>query len=479
MLVFLSAVSVSAVAHAAQAIPNVAQASVQPEAGAGAVALSREAEQILNDLHRFTDDSRPVAVGGGLALSMVPDVSPAEFPRYLRLAAADSANAVDVAKPVDATKPADAKSESAQGDTGQDRKPPARTVSAQDLIGNRARAPGLMLAQVPPPGLGRPSDDLDSADLALGLGMRQPYNDLLLLEDRIVQMARPVANATTRYSTQSDHVDISQTELSADFFFADGAHRLRPGVQYLTYIPRTGDRVNEFSAGIDGNYRFADWAGISGNVWANKIESKNVPDTVIATYDVFLTLWPNDYIRADIDAKRETFDNITSLRMGIIANSIGGSIDFMPMNELRLSLRGGSSWFTDDNERQNAEAEAIYRIASLPTVDIGARVSGFHFSKLLNNGYFNPEDYTSEEGIFRVQSDLTNELTVELAASAGFEQADPGGDKPIVKASLQMTYKLTDNWILGAGVMYFSSRESNSSGFERTGVNAGLHYRFN
>jgi hypothetical protein len=445
MLVFLSVVSVSTLTNAVQAAPNIAQGTLRPEDGAEALTLSGDTETILRDLHRLTDDSQPAAVGGGLALSLIPsDVSPAEFRGYLDLAAADSAR-----------------------------------PQQQDFTGNHERPPGLMLAQAPPTGVGRPGDDLDNADIALGLGMRQPYSDLLSLEDRIVEMARPVANAVTRYSTQSDHVDISQTELSADFFFADGAHRLRPGVQYITYIPRTGDRVNQYSAGFDGNYRFADWAGISGNVWANKIESRNVPDTVIATYDVFLTLWPNDYFRVDVDTKRETFDNITSLRMGIIANSVGGSIDFMPTNELRLSLRGGSGWFTDDNERQNYEGEVIYRLASLPTIDIGGRVSGLHFSKLLNNGYFNPENYLSEEAIFRVQSDLTNELTVELAASAGSEQADPGGDKPIVKASLQMTYKLTDNWVLGAGVSYFSSRESNSSGFERSSVNAGLHYKFN
>jgi hypothetical protein len=475
MLVFLSVVSASTVTNAVQAAPNVAQTSLQPDDGAGAVILSGDAENALRDVHRLTDDSQPAAVGGGLALSLVPaDVPVTEFPRYL--AAAASTNVV----PELGDSPADVKSDTAQVDAGQNRPRPIPTTTLQPApIGKRERAPGLMLAQTPPPGIGRPGDDLDDADIALGLGMRQPYSDLLSLEDRIVEMARPVANAVTRYSTQSDHVDISQSEISADFFFADGAHHLRPGVQYVTYIPRTGDRVNQYSAGFDGNYRFTDWAGISGNVWANEIQSKNVPDAVIATYDVFLTLWPNDYFRVDIDTKRETFDNITSLRMGIIANSVGGSIDFMPTSQLRLSLRGGNSWFTDDNERQNYEGEVIYRLASLPTIDIGGRVSGFHFSKLLSNGYFNPENYTSEEAIFRVQSDLTNKLTVELAASGGVEQADPGGDKGIVKASLQMTYKLTDNWLLGAGVSYFSSRESNSSGFERSSVNAGLHYKFN
>ncbi len=481
MLAFLSVVSASALINAAQAAPPAAPTSLQPDDGPVAVMLSSEAQAALLDVSRLTDDSRPAEVGGGLALSMAASGrsgSPAEFPLYLRLAdAADAAPELGtVPAPVLAGSAGDATP--APKDSNPVPQRPIPVTTLKEALVRRDLPAGLMLAQGAPMA-GRPGDDLDNADIALGLGMRQPYSDLLSLEDRIVEMARPVANAVTRYSTQSDHVDISQSEISADFFFAQGAHHLRPGVQYVTYIPRSGPRVNQYSAGFDGNYRFADWAGISGNVWANKIESKGVPETVIATYDVFLTFWPNDYFRVDLDTKRETFDNITSLRMGIIANSVGGSVDFMPISDLRLSLRGGESWFTDDNERQNYEGEVIYRLASLPQIDIGGRVSGFHFTKLLSNGYFNPEDYVSEEAIFRIQSDLTNELTVELAASAGSEQADPGGDKPIVKASLQMTYKLTDNWLLGAGVSYFSSRESNSSGFERTSVNAGLHYRFN
>jgi hypothetical protein len=231
--------------------------------------------------------------------------------------------------------------------------------------------------------------------------------------------------------------------------------------------------------GADGNYRINDWSQVTGDFWVNMIQSRGMSENTIPTYDFYLTVWPSDFVRMDLDTKRETFDNTTSLRSGITATSINGSIDYLPIDDLRLSLRGGNGFYSDDNERQSGEAQAMLRVGTEPQIEVGVLATGFNYSKLLNNGYFNPKSYWSAEGMFRLQSALSDTLDAEVVASAGVEHATPGGSKPLVKGSLQLTYKVTKDWLLDGGIAYFSSRESDTSGFARTSVSLGLHYKFN
>lgn len=352
---------------------------------------------------------------------------------------------------------------------------PAREISDSSTI-NGGEPP-----MEPSVAIGRPGGVTNELDLALG--QRQIYSDLRSLQDRINIQQQPVTNAITRYSTQSDNIDIAREEISQDFFFAEGASRLRPGIQLVKYTPDRGKgsgngSVFEYSGGADGSYRINDFSAITGDFWLNEIEPKHMATNLTPTYDLYLTLWPNDLVRLDIDNKRETFDNITSLQMGITAESIGGSIDYTPTDDLRFTLRTGGSFYTDTNQRESGEAEAVWRVMMQPVIEIGVRGSAFSFSKQLNNGYFNPDTYYSGEGMVRIQTDLTDRLNVELAASGGLERANPGGDKPLVKTSLQFSYRIVQNWSLDGGVAYFSSQESNSSGFARTSYTLGLHYRF-
>jgi len=315
-------------------------------------------------------------------------------------------------------------------------------------------------------------------DIDLALGQRSVYSDLRSLEDRITEAQQPVANITSRYSTQSNNLDIYQGELSQDFFFSEGASRLRPGLQYLSYVPKTGNGVSQYAAGFDGSYRISDAAALTGDFWLNDFQPKGFANDVTPTYDVYATLWPNDFFRFDFDNKRETFDNVTSLQMGITEESLGGSMDYTPYDFLRLTLRSSYGFYSDTNDRVDEEAEAVWRVMDLPIIEVGVRGSGFQFSKQLNNGYFDPNSYYSGEGMFRLHTDLTDELNVQLVASGGLENANPGGNKPLVKSSLQIAYKLPNNWTLDGGVDYFSSRESTSSGFARTSFMLGLHKRF-
>ena len=325
-------------------------------------------------------------------------------------------------------------------------------------------------------GVAGPNGAMDEFDLAFG--RKQSYTDLRNLQDRIESMERPLLNLDGSRSTQSDKLDISEIELSQDLFFHSGRDRLRLAYQFIDYAPKTGPDVLQHALGGNGTYRINDWSAVTGDFWVNALSTRNAPDQVIPTYDLFLTLWPNDVIRIDLDANRKIFDNVQSLLLGITADSFAASLDYSPSSDMRLSLRFNGSFYSDRNERQFAELEGVWRLRNNPVVQIGFRASGFQFSKRLNDGYFNPDAYEAAEGMFRLQSTLTGKLDLELAASAGAEHAQPGGIKPVVRTSLQLSYKVNKDWTLDGGLAYFSSRDTNSSGFARTTLSVGLHRRF-
>lgn len=316
-------------------------------------------------------------------------------------------------------------------------------------------------------------DEIDSV-----MRQDQVFTDIRTLQDRITNSQRPVANLVVRHSSQSDNLDITQTEVSQDLYVRSGRGQFRLGFQEIQYDAPHVQGISEYSPGFTGNVRLNDITSLAGELWLNRIDYGAVHST-IPTYDIYFTIRPNDIVRIDIDTNRRTFDNIQSLALGITAQTYGGSIDVMPIEGVKVTLRGSGATYSDHNNRRSEEAESIWRVRTNPfIIELGLRATNFHYTRLLSDGYFNPNNYYSGEGLFRVQSTFAKKLVVEIAGSAGAEKADPGGTKPLLKGSFQAVYKLSHGWSLEGEAAHFSSRESSSSGFSRTSFTAGLHYRF-
>ena len=325
-------------------------------------------------------------------------------------------------------------------------------------------------------GSGQTVASLDEIDAVMR--QDQVFSDIRTLQDRITDSQRPVANLVGRHSNQSDHLDITQTEASLDVYLDQGRLQARLGFQDVEYRAPNVQGISEYSPGFTANARINDVSSIAGEFWLNRIDYGRAQATV-PTYDVFLTVRPTDFIRIDIDTNRRTFDNILSLALGITAQTFGGSIDVMPVDGVKVTLRGSGASYSDHNNRRSEEVEGIWRLRTNPIIfELGLRGTNFHYTRLLADGYFNPDNYYSGELLFRVQSTFSKKLVVEVAGSGGVENADPGGTKPLIKGSLQAVYKLSNGWSVEGEAAHFSSRESSSSGFSRTSFTAGLHYRF-
>ena len=324
-------------------------------------------------------------------------------------------------------------------------------------------------------GAGQARSSMDELDLVLN--RPQVYTDLRTLETRLDAMKRPVFNVVDQNSTQSDHLDINQLEVSEDFYFESGRDSLRLGAQRTYYDAPGPNDVRQYAVGFTGNSKIDDIAAVAGEFWVNRFSYLGASHSLV-TFDTFVTLRPNDVIRIDLDTSRRVLDNITSLELGLTAQSYGGSIDYVPTDRLRLTVRVFGASYSDGNRRRSEEVETVWRVITSPVIEVGLRGTNFQVSRLLNSGYFNPQDYYSGEAEFRVQSELLPKFTVELAGSGGAEDANPGGVKPLVKGSLQAVYKLTNGWSIDGEAAHFTSRNSTSSGFSRTSVSLGLHYRF-
>ena len=357
----------------------------------------------------------------------------------------------------------------------QDRGSPTPVAFSSTADGGASIEPDQLLSLYQD-GAGQAQTSMDELDLVLG--HRQIFTDLRTLETRLNNQQRPTLNIVDRNSTQTDHLDINQLEISQDLFFSKGKDNLRLGAQRITFNARNQNSATQYAGGFTGNVRLNDIAAVAGEFWVNRLTYSNRARDTLLTYDVFVTLRPNDVIRIDIDTSRRLFDNIRSLQLGLTAQSYGGSIDYTPTDRLRLTARGFGASYDDQNRRRSEEVEAVWRAKTTPLIELGVRGTNFHFSRLLNNGYFNPRDYVSEEAMFRVQSELLPKFTVELAGSGGAENAHPGGVKPLIKGSLQAVYKLENGWSIDGEASHFTSRDSSSSGFARTSFTLGLHYRF-
>lgn len=323
--------------------------------------------------------------------------------------------------------------------------------------------------------MGRPDSALDQ--LGAALGQHPDSSDLMKLRDEIRRNQTPSTRVVYGISTQSDHVDIRQMEANQEFYFRQGKARIGPALRIARFEPDSGSDIQVRSLGANGQLRFNDNAALTANLWLNATEPSAQSAQRQATYDVYATFWPSDKFRIDAGGNRKSFDNIRSIQNGITADTWAASVDFTPSYGRRLTFRGSTAKYSDGNDRQSAEIEVFGRVHERPMIEVGLRASGFQFGTQLDNGYFNPDDYVSGEATVNLQTDLAADWSLLASLSAGVEAAQPGGRKPLVKASFRPSYKLTDHWTLDGELSYFSSRASSSSGFARTSFLVGIRYR--
>jgi len=296
------------------------------------------------------------------------------------------------------------------------------------------------------------------------------------LLDEIERSQRPETLFNYRESHQSDELRITGWELGQDFQFNDGLTTVGP--RFHTYLYDPGDRPDDSSEifvyrpGLHARHRFNDAIEWNGTGWVDVIDEKHEKDSAPFTYDTWLTLWPNDFFRIDVGSNRTTFDNETSLRRNIRALYASGSVDMMPNEMTRITGRFRWGDYTDGNEQTWWQAEVERRAPwRRPRTHFALRYTGMDFTKLLNNGYFNPNVYHSGEVRARAYDELLPGLWYHVEFSAGAEDSSGQKTQFIWSTAGGFSYWINDWLEVALRYGYFSSKTASgggsSGGFDR------------
>lgn len=322
--------------------------------------------------------------------------------------------------------------------------------------------------------------DRAAAGLAGLLARRPEHREARDLAAELKADAAASTRVTLQTSRQSDDLDISAALLEQWFILGQGRTAVGPRIQYWSYRPGGGSTpgVTVRRPGVQARRRFGDGLEANAILHADLIDADGIstrPRPV--TYDGWLTLWPGDGLRLDLSAGRTTFDNVTSLRQGITATTVGLSTDLLPDERTRLTARVSHGWFSDRNRRWQAQLELERRIDPRPAAHLGIRLTTMDFSRQLSNGYFGPDGYLGASATARIgYSD--GSWRVGADGAAGLEYSAPDETKPLVSVGGNATWRALAALEVEIRLWYFSSRTASSAGFSRGGAGLGARVRW-
>lgn len=277
-------------------------------------------------------------------------------------------------------------------------------------------------------------------------------------------------------ASQSDHLHIETATAEQDFKFAGGQGLIGPAFQYSRY-DQNPYAANVYRPGLADNYNFSNQVAFTSVAGIDQIDATGFKNHTVATYNAFGTFVPVDQLHMYIGSSRNTFSNIVSLQDGIAATYFNGFFDFLPNQTTRFSLRGNEGLYTDGNERQWVQLETEKELVLAPAFFIGGRLTAIHFSRELNNGYFDPLRYGSAEVTSRIKTDLSEDWGLEVGTSLGVEGDSPGGGvRPTYDPNATLSYYIAKNMSLDTSINYYVSHLASDSGFSQLTFNIGLNY---
>lgn len=313
---------------------------------------------------------------------------------------------------------------------------------------------------------------LDAAQESLARGGLPDRDDARRLLADLRRWNSPRTLVDAQRSSQSDGLDIVALRLDHELRPQAGRGAVGARLERFDYEREDGsDGARVTRPMLTGRWRFGDAWEIHAEAGQERIalRSRGALDRFV--YSTWLTWWPGDDVRVDLSTRRATFDNLASLRQGLTVRQHALSADVTPDERQKYAARIEYGDYSDGNRRWWTQVEGEYRFMTHPDMWVGLRHQRFTFAQLLNNGYFNPEEFEATLGTLRTfwrpRADAGRwELAALLAW--GREHADPGGSKPAYDASLRASWVAGPRTRIEARAQHFSSRTGSSSGFART-----------
>lgn len=309
-------------------------------------------------------------------------------------------------------------------------------------------------------------------------GKAADREDAKRLQDDLNWATDPRTRIELQKSTQSDDLDITGSRIKHEFSFDQGRGTGELRMEHLDFRRQDGsDDAVVDRLFLHGRYRFSDNWEIHAEAAPERVAPRGSPADQHLVYSTWLTWWPGDALRFDLSANQASFDNLKSLRLGLLARLYALSTDVTPSERQRYKARVEQGEFSDGNRREAAQVEGEYRVRTQPEVWLGARYYTFRFSQQLDNGYFNPKTFESAHVTAKLDwrpGGNTGRWNLAAYAALGREHAVPDGSKPAYDLSLVSGWRIDARTRVEARAQRFSSRTTGLSGFARNSIGAFL-----
>jgi tetratricopeptide (TPR) repeat protein len=344
-------------------------------------------------------------------------------------------------------------------DHPQDREATLILAESLSWMGRGDRALPVLRAQVA----------ADAGDLRAAKLLKQLERDM-----------RPQTALDYRDFNQSDGLTIRDVSLAAMQSLADGRGSFGARLGATRFVPPggTANTIEVVRPGLQGRWRLNDAFEWNGRVGVDLINTAhNTSDASRLVHDTYLTWWPNDLLRFDLSSARRLFDSEFAVRNGLTITQTQFSVDLLPDDLTRYSLRTVDSRVSDGNRGNGWQFVAERRVWNEPRIHLGVRHNRFGFSQPGQTGYFNPEDYRSNEVTLQASGWLAQGLRWQVAGATGQENVRPGDERPIRSASVRLTWEATANLSVEAAYDHSTSRTLATGGFSREIARLSLQYR--
>ena len=266
-----------------------------------------------------------------------------------------------------------------------------------------------------------------------------------LLEQLFLER-RPLTQIEAWHARRSDDLAISSLQLSHALTLNKGLTAFGPQARVLRFRGEDFPSVDIYSIGLAGRHRFNDVFEVKSSLFLNLEEesrrlNRQDDQDVTFTHETALSLIPSDVFRFDLNlARRYADENTRSIVNDILANDFGFAVEVTPDNATRLSGRAQYSRYSDGNERVWGQIQFAKRFTAMPYLWLGATYTAFDFSKVVDNGYWNPDQYQSLEASVHFYGNLAERWFFDIQGGAGYALSEPGSGGFVASGTARLTY---------------------------------------
>jgi tetratricopeptide (TPR) repeat protein len=284
------------------------------------------------------------------------------------------------------------------------------------------------------------------------------------LLDGILNEQRPLTKVDTEVISRSDDLTIKTIAATHEMFANQGLTTF--GFQARLGAYRGGDfpAYDIASAGVLARHRLNDWVEARTSALINHESGEDEQDTTF-THDSTVSFFLNDTWRGDVQVVRRYADeNPEVFRNDVLADDLGGAVFITPQRNIRATVRGYYSSYSDDNERVWGQTDAAYNVLETGNLWFGARATAFGFEEDFDNGYWNPGSYQSLHGTIHAFGSPGAGWWTDVQGALGYAWSEQDSDGLTASIEGRISRELTSRSALELKALYqYSAARSNET----------------